>query len=194
MPVISLEQGNTTFFFDHIIPPEAVEFVPSMQRSGLRGGLLVPGNYSICVQVIDADNPDHQVCKVTCATFIVGGYEVPQLIEPINFHQIIPERALKFRWRSVNPLPPVPKIVKYKVMVFESRKGQDPSYVVQTFTPIFEKFSDANSAQTLYWQPPKDLLVLDRDYVWTVQALDADGKTYGEPDGLAEPFVFRLKR
>lgn len=192
MPVLSFAPVATPLHAENIILPESMEFFALVRRTSQRGGLLPPGNYSLCVQLLDANNPLSIRSQKICVPFSIGGFEVPQLVEPMNYSKINPTKPITFRWKPVNPIPIIPRIARYKVQVFAVAKGQDPLHASMTSKPIFEKFSDSQTPLTLFWLPPKNLLTSLREYVWTVQAIDLEGKSIGEPNGLAEPFIFTV--
>jgi hypothetical protein len=193
MPVLSFAPVTTSLRAENIILPESMEFFALVRRTSQRGGLLPPGNYSLCVQLLDANNPLSIRSQKICVQFGIGGFEVPQLVEPMNYSKVNPTRPITFRWKAVTPTPVIPRIARYKVQVFAVAKGQDPLHASMTSKPIFEKFSDSQTPLTLYWLPTKNLLNSLREYVWTVQAVDLEGKTIGEPNGLAEPFIFTIE-
>ncbi len=194
MPLLHLNGTSATLDASSLLPPDAIEFLKSVSRSSSRNGILIPGNYSIQVQVLDAQNPDQILCSSEKVPFQISGFEVPQLLEPSNYFWLPASKPVMFRWKAIHPSPQVPRIVRYKVLVYEAPKGMDPNYVVETMTPIFEKFSDNVSPLSVVWSAARGVLRTDVDYVWTVQALDQDDHSYGDPDGLAEPYLFRIRK
>lgn len=194
MPVLTLAPGTTLLHADNLVPPEAVEFMPQIQRTAQRGALLPPGNYSLCVQLVEPTAPEIELSDNTCKGFYVPGFDVPQLLEPINFATLDINKRIVFRWKGIIPQPSVPKIVRYRVQVYEVSKGQDALHALQTTQPIMERYSDNVQPLLLYWQPEKALFDSTREYIWTVQAVDTEGKPYGEPEGKAEPFIFRVTK
>ncbi|MBL7998130.1 MAG: hypothetical protein JNL32_05775 [Candidatus Kapabacteria bacterium] len=193
MPVLLFEPGITVLPSQNIISPETFQFTPAVQRTALRGGALPPGSYSVCVELRDAVNPVVMLSTTACLPFTLTGYEVPVLTEPQNFTTVRTQKSITFRWKPVVPQPPVPRIVRYKVLVYPVNEGQDPYHAAQTAVPLLEKWSDSKDPLVLYWQIPKATMVSGARYVWTVQASDANGDLYGEPDGLAEPFIFTIE-
>lgn len=194
MPVLSIPPGTVSLSAESLFPPEAIEFSPQVQRTALRGGLLPPGTYSVCIQLYEPNIPDSTKSNRECKNVFVTGYDVPILLEPSNYTRIEPGNPITFRWKGVQPHPSVPKIVRYKVFVYEVKRGQDPFHAAETAKPIYERFSESNTPLVLYWQPSKGTLNPELDYVWTVQALDMEGKPYGQPDGRAEPAIFKVMK
>ncbi len=191
--LMNLEQGRTELGCSSLLSSEAVEFLASIGRCIVRGGVLSPGDYTICCQVLDGANPDLVLLCSESKPFRVSGYELPQLSEPVNYRWITRDRPVLFKWKAIQPSPQVPRIVRYKFLLYESAKGLDPSYVVETLTPILEKFSDNISPLSIVIPLQKLSLSPDHQYVWTVQALDQDSRPYGDPDGMADPFIFRIR-
>ncbi len=193
LPLINVRLGSTTFTAGSLLSSDNIEYLDGIGRGIYRNGTLSPGMYSICCQVLDPSNPDSVLCTSEVCPFSVSGYEAVQLMEPINFRWVQGDKPLMFKWKAISPSPQVPRIVRYKFLLFECSKGMDPEYVMETMEPIYEKFSDNVSPLSLVIPLNKMNVRKDRQYVWTVQALDQDSEPYSDPDGMAEPFVLRIK-
>lgn len=192
MPVLSIPPGTLALSTENLFPSEAMEFSSAVQRTALRGGLLPPGNYTVCIQLFEPNLPDITISNSECKNIFITGYDVPVLLEPSSYARLETNKPITFRWKGVQPHPSIPKIVRYKVFVYEVKRGQDPFYAAETAKPMYERYSESNTPLLLYWQPSKGLLNPELDYIWTVQALDMEGKPYGQPDGRAEPSIFKV--
>ncbi len=191
--LINVEPGQIELGSEALLSSESLEILPEVGRSIVRGGQLSPGNYTLCCQLLDASNPDELLQCSELKSFTIGGYDAPQLSEPGNYRWVARDKPLQFKWKAVQPLPQVPRLVRYKFLLYEAPRGVDPMYVIETLEPMFEKYSDNVSPLSIVLPLQKMELSIGKQYIWTVQAVDQDDRPYGDPDGKADPFVLRLR-
>jgi hypothetical protein len=158
---------------------------------------LKDGSYSICVQFFNVDRVaiSNEVCKeFTVETPKETDYAPPTLITPENGKAFLKKDMLKpvmFRW---TPLVPKPKeAVTYRLKVWQLMEGQTGTQAMRTNQPIVTKDAD-NITQAvvtnLYTGPCKPPYLCD--YIWTVQALNREGKPMGRNNGTSEPYTFKI--
>ena len=79
-------------------------------------------------------------------------------------------------------------------MVMEVLNGQTPLTAFWVNRPIlcgcYSQFLTVTTTTQLIWPADVELPKAGMQYVWSVQALDDQGKPIGEKDGWAEPFTF----
>lgn len=192
--ILRIASGTTVFNATDIFRPEYIEFHPSVHRTALKGGGLPPGQYTMCVEVYDPTDPIDALCMAQCKPFTIVGYEIPLLTEPANGATMQLGRPFAFKWKPVAPTPQIPRIARYKVLLFEILMGQDTMYAYYANKPLLEKFTDRPGQTQLFWTADEEKFNDKSTYIWTVQAVDIEGKPFGEPDGKAEPFILRFRK
>ena len=157
---------------------------------------LKAGNYTICVQFFNADRKE--ISKEACKEFKVDGatteYAPPTLITPENGKKFSPQvlqRPVLFRW---TPLVPKPKeSVTYRLRVWQLMEGQNGTSAMKNNTPVVTKDVDNLTQATvsgIYTGPCKPPYLCD--FIWSVQALNRNGKPIGNNDGTSEPYTFKM--
>lgn len=158
---------------------------------------LKDGNYTICAQFYNIDRVaiSNEVCKeFTVETPKETDYAPPTLITPENGKRFLKKDMLKpvmFRW---TPLVPKPKeTVTYKLRVWQLMQGQNGAQAMRSNQPIITKDVD-NLTQAvvtnLYTGPCKPPYLCD--FIWTVQAVNREGKPMGRNNGTSEPYTFKI--
>jgi len=157
--------------------------------------VLPSGDYELCVQFFgNGAIGTVPLSDEKCKSFTIKStdqqvYQSPQTISPAN-SAILSEKDTKkpitFRWTPVVPRPQ--DAVTYHIAVWEILAGQNAMQATKSNQPIITK--DVNNiTQTIInnlisGQPNTN------DYAWTVQALNKDGKPFGENNGTSSPSVF----
>src|SRR5665647_2016557 len=157
--------------------------------------VLPPGDYELCVQFFgNGAIGTVPLSDEKCKSFTIKStdqqvYQSPQTISPAN-SAILSEKDTKkpitFRWTPVVPRPQ--DAVIYRIAVWEILAGQNAVQATKSNQPIIAK--DVNNiTQTIInnlisGQPNTN------DYAWTVQALNKDGKPFGDNNGTSSPSVF----
>jgi len=162
--------------------------------------VLAPGDYDICVQFFGNGAAgltpiSEEKTKAFSISADVPVYQAPQLIAPKDgtvISESEPQKPNIFSWTSVKPIPPDP--VTYRLMVWQLIQGQTGEQAMKANRPIIIKDVD-NLIQTDIlnltmgkWLPPPYVF----DYIWTVQALNREGKPIGENNGTSKPNKFQI--
>lgn len=158
---------------------------------------LKEGSYTICAQFFSGDRKEvsNQVCKeFRVETPKTTDYAPPTLVSPENDKRFLKKDMLKpvmFRW---TPLVPKPReTVTYRLRVWQLMQGQSGNTAMRSNQPIVTKDVD-NITQAvvtnLYTGPCKPPYLCD--YIWTVQALNREGKPIGRNEGTSEPYSFKI--
>jgi hypothetical protein len=181
MPVQRLDQPVKIFYTDDVMPAGALNVT-------LPDNKLPEGNYDLCVQLFD-EAGQRALTQPVCQPFSIRSYQQPQLIFPADKTTLLPAQAktIQFRWTPVSPAPT--GMVTYKLQVFEVMSGQYPEQAVRSNQPVLEK--DLPGATQFIWIPQND--IQPNQYVWTVQALDREGRPLGKNEGRATPYTFFLR-
>jgi len=178
--------------------PFDVKTFTTNELTGMMGncGTLKEGSYQICVQFFsDRQAISNEMCKdFTVAPSSGGDYAPPTLITPENgktFTEAELSRPVTFRW---TPLVPKPRdAVTYRLKVWQLMQGQNGTAAMKSNQPIVTKDVD-NVTQAIvtgiYTGPCKPPYLCD--FIWSVQALNKDGKSIGRNDGNSEPYTFKV--
>ena len=180
MPNIRMDQPVKIFYTDDVLPANAlIVTVPDNK--------LPEGDYTLCVRLFD-ETGQRPLTQPVCQPFSIRSYQQPQLILPADKSTLLPAQAktIQFRWTPVSPAPT--GIVNYKLQVFEVMGGQYPEQAVRSNQPVLEK--ELPGATQFIWIPQND--IQPNQYVWTVQALDREGRPIGKQEGRATPFSFKI--
>lgn len=165
-----------------------------------QGCTLPPGDYEICVQFFGTVNGNvRPLSSEGRRAFAIGGngpivVQAPKAIAPANGSVLSEQEVtqpITFRWTPVVPRP-MEELVHYRVSVWQLMQGQTGTQAMRTNQPIITKDVD-NLTQTVArltsgpCLPPHTC-----DFVWTVQALNREGKPIGGDSGTAELFRFTV--
>jgi hypothetical protein len=158
---------------------------------------LKDGSYTICAQFFNIDRVaiSNEVCKeFTVETPKETDYAPPTLITPENGKRFLKKDMLKpvmFRWTPLVPKPKEP--VTYRLKVWQLMQGQNGTQAMRSNQPIVTKDVD-NLTQAvitnLYTGPCKPPYLCD--FIWTVQAVNREGKPMGRNNGTSEPYTFKI--
>jgi hypothetical protein len=158
---------------------------------------LKDGSYSLCVQFFNIERVaiSNEMCKeFTVETPKETDYAPPTLITPENGKSFLKKEMLKpvmFRWTPLVPKPKEPVI--YRLRVWQLMQGQNSMQAMRANQPIITKEVE-NITQAvvtnIYDGPCKMPLLCE--YVWTVQAVNREGKPMGRNDGTSEPYSFKI--
>jgi DNA repair exonuclease SbcCD ATPase subunit len=189
MPVLFINPGVTVLDATEMIPYESMEFYGHVNEVVIRTGKLPANNYTICVQLLDAEL-NEPLTQDQCRQFFITDYQGPMLLLPENLSELKPESVsnIIFRWTPVVPQPFDP--ITYTVAVFEVLPGQSPDMAFQANYPILTK--EAMNTNFTLWTPEFDYPQPGMQYIWSVRAIDSRGNPLGQNDGWAEPFIFNV--
>lgn len=158
---------------------------------------LKDGNYTICAQFFNSQRKEvsNEMCReFTVTTPKDTDYAPPTLITPENEKRLLKrdvQKPVMFRWTPLVPKPKEP--VTYRLRVWQLMQGQNSTQAMRSNQPIITKDVDnlTQAAITnIYTGPCKPPYLCD--FIWTVQALNREGKPVGRNDGTSEPFVFKI--
>ena len=185
MPSVYLDRGINVFSAEDIVPYNAVELFDVNKRAIARTGQLPGGNYQLCISLVDEKNQPVNRFPERCANFLISQIQPPILILPTDNQHLNSDRPV-FNWTPISPIPNGVRI-SYRLMVFEILKGQNPIQATKSNQPVLDITVAGVSSP---WPPEWDLPSANRQYVWTVQAVDDNDKPIGENNGLATPQTF----
>ncbi len=158
---------------------------------------LKEGTYTICAQFFNVDKI--AISREVCKEFRVEAtketdYAPPTLITPENGKSFLKKDMLKpvmFRWTS--PVPKPIDRVTYRLRVWQLMQGQNGTQAMRANQPIINKDVD-NITQAvvanLYTGPCKPPYLCD--FIWSVQAVNREGKPIGRNNGTSEPYTFKI--
>ena len=159
--------------------------------------VLKDGSYQICVQFFSLDRVaiSNEVCKeFRVETPKEVDFAPPALVTPENdkkFSALDLLKPVMFRWTPVVPKPKEP--VTYRLKVWQLMQGQNGLQAMRANQPIVTKDVE-NITQAvisnLYTGPCKPPYLCD--YIWSVQAVNKDGKPVGRNEGNSEPYAFKM--
>jgi hypothetical protein len=151
-------------------------------------------DYVWSVQAIDKEEKPISEEAVSSWSFGATQTGALKLLSPENKSVIAPvENApINFRWTPLVPKPQQP--VTYRLKVWQLMQGQNSTQAMRTNKPIIVKdMGDITEASVsgIYTGPCRPPYLCD--YVWSVQALDKDGKVITNNEGTNAIFKFNVK-
>ncbi|MBI5647224.1 MAG: carboxypeptidase regulatory-like domain-containing protein [Ignavibacteriae bacterium] len=185
VPVVSVPPGVSTYYADQILPPEAVSFSGGVERTAMRTGMLPAGTYELCVDLVDASGAQ-PLSQPACRNFQVTSYQLPTLLAPENRASLNRAARPTFRWTPVVPAPPGG--ARYRVKIFEVLQGQTAGTLLRSGMPVYEQ--EIAGLTQMLWPTDFQPSGVTKNYAWSVQVIDDNGRPLGEQDGWAEPFSF----
>ena len=191
--VYTIGSDVTVLRTSDMFPHGGIEILPALTRSLTKSGMIKPGEYTVQCQLLNADDFDEVVyegCMMRCT---VAGFSPPVLVEPPTYHWLSPVKEVSFTWRALTPLPAIPHTVRYRLLIYEVPEGTDPDDMDWRRRHTAQYWSDPQSPLMLRGKPRSFGLRPGGTYVWTVQAVDEKGMSYGTNNGYAESFVMRVR-
>jgi hypothetical protein len=203
MMILQIRSGSATICGNTMatakrIDPFDVRVFNTADLTGLLGNCkeLKAGSYTICVQFFNIDKVP--VSRELCKEFIVEDaaveYSPPALIVPDNGKKISAQElqtVMMFRWTPLVPKPKEP--VTYRLKVWQLMQGQNGTTAMRTNPPIVTKDVDnitqaaISGILTGPCRPPYLC-----DFIWSVQALNRNGKPMGNNNGISDPYSFGI--
>jgi len=188
LPVVTIPARSTqTFYGEEVVPFEAMKFYGGVEVKTLRSGRIPDGDYSFCLRLLHPTTSEPLSPEV-CRPFTIVNLQCPMLVQPSSESTISPEERPTFRWSPVTPS--VSSMVHYRFLLFEVLPGQRSMQALRGNQPIVERVVPA--ATQLTWLPDLPTFEPGMTYVWTVQALDLQGRPLCDPEGFADPFVLKV--
>lgn len=186
MPILQIMPGSSIFDGGQIVPADAVKFYGNVEGNAARTGRLPGGQYTLCVDLVDAEL-GQVLSQQKCAGFFITLHLPPQLYNPQNnaaltLNQL---RTEVFRWSKESP--PVTNS-RAEFVVVEYRDGQPLWQTLSANIPVLQ--TDVMTGLTQLQWPP-DLMLQEKKYVWSVRIVDDQRHAATEPE-WAEPFLFTV--
>jgi hypothetical protein len=161
-----------------------------------QGCTLPPGDYELCVQFYGA--PGAMILSAEkCKSFTIKAAEQNNYLKPQNilpseseiFNTSMATAPVLFRWSSVIPNPGEP--VNYRLKVWQIEQGQTPTQAININQPLITKdVTTVNQTLVTNLINPACLAPASCKFVWQIQALGSNNKTFGANNGKSEPTVF----
>ncbi|MEO8884508.1 MAG: hypothetical protein ABI367_00485 [Mucilaginibacter sp.] len=162
---------------------------------------LSPGNYELSVQFFSYNHSTSKMAAVsdekTKPFTIVNttqAYQPPQTLQPVNaalFTTATITQPITFRWTPVIPAPQ--GVVTYRLKIWQLLLGQTATQAKTLNTPLVNK-DVTGVTQTVVTSlisgPPQPPYIAD--FVWTVQALNAQGQPIGSNTGTSNMNEFSV--
>ncbi|MGJ8684696.1 MAG: hypothetical protein ACSHWW_08735 [Nonlabens sp.] len=195
VPYMVADFGTETFLADELIPYNAVQFVDTGFRDQIsRTGMLPPGSYSFCIELIDREGRSLTQPEQICRPMIITDYQMPELLSPVGGKVIDPLliNSLMFQWTPLVPVPDMQTGISYLIAVSEVQPGQTPSQAFSVNYPIIEE--EVTVGTQFIW--PLDLPAPDEDqqYVWGIKPMTREGNTYrAQNNGFVDYGVFMIR-
>ncbi len=158
-----------------------------------KGCTLPPGDYQLSLQFFGSKNGSPiPLSEEKTRTFTIKGndqqaYQPPQPISPADgtiFRGEDIKKPVTFRWTPVIPKPEDP--VAYRLSVWQLMQGQTGPQAIKANKPIITKDVDSITQAVLTnlaTGPCKPPYLCD--FVWSVQALNREGKPIGSNSGIS---------
>ena len=198
LPII-IRQGTKIYYGTDFWNQNSFNIVAS--EANITSGKLKPGDYQICVSLVNPINGAVINNATACANFQVTEFQEPTLFYPENGTVIPEDKAfgMAFRWSAVTPR--YLGMVKYRFQMFEIPPPMTALQAVN-LSPI-EQQDIPNSTQFLWTSASYKIAQAKLSgrtryrYAWRVQALDAMtnqpiGKNRGATLGFSEIREFSI--
>jgi hypothetical protein len=192
--IYTLQRGPNTFMLDKLLQLENLRFTDgSVIRSIQNTGKLPPGNYQLCIQILNNLGEAVFLKAPVCRLFTQETYQLPYLLSPANKSWLdanIAQTVITFRWSNI--VPQLKERVIYRLQVFEVMDNQLPIQALRSNQPLLS----VEVVNTQYfWRPQLSLKDPEGHvFIWTVQTLDSKGYPVNATDannpGRSEPSVF----
>ncbi len=191
--LINTIRGAVFVTMDRVLQLENMQFSGSLNTL-TTSGKLPPGNYQICVQLLDANGVE--LTSVQCRPFVQIQYQLPFLLTPNDKQWLdanTAQTAIIFRWSNVTPASQ--ELNTYRLQVYEVLTDQTPMQALRSNQPIL--LIEQQKSTQYIWRPQLSLKdSANHVFIWTVQTLDREGQPIGIADvntqGNSEPRVFGI--
>jgi hypothetical protein len=192
--IYTLQRGPNTFTMDKLLQLENLRFTDGSVIRGIQTtGKLPPGNYQLCIQILNNLGEAVFLKAPVCRQFTQETYQLPYLLSPGNKSWLdanLAQTVITFRWSNIVPQPK--ERVIYRLQVFEVMDNQLPMQAMRSNQPLLS----VEVVNTQYfWRPQLSLKDPEGHvFIWTVQTLDSKGYPISATDsnnpGRSEPGVF----
>jgi len=158
---------------------------------------LTPGEYKISVQFFYFNIGQNKLMPISYEktkdfTIIDKTYQPPQILAPADNAMLTATaltQPITLKWSPVTPSPASP--VKYLIKIWQLLLGQTASQAKQLNQPL-RTINVTAATQTVVTSLINSLVMTPytRNFIWTVQALNADGQPIGSNNGTSAPATF----
>ena len=161
-------------------------------RSIVNSGRLPEGYYSFCLQVLDYDTGD-PLSDEMCQQVYIKLLAPPLIVNPICNSIINPvtQVQIPFSWQLFNTKSPNGSVPEFQITIWELlEQGVDPLSAVANGQVLQVYQSEVLTNAYLNYGPSHPLLDLGKTYVYRVQAVEQNGKSYYKNDGYSQYCYF----
>lgn len=155
-------------------------------------GRLPEGLYSFCLQVLDYETGD-PLSEERCQNVWIQLMDPPLVNSPGCGDILNPDMyaQIPITWQSFNTINPNGSQVNYQQTMWELLEaGANPLNAVANGQALQVFQSDVLSATTYTYGPSDPLLETGKTYIYRVQALDQEGRSYYKNDGYSQYCFF----
>jgi TANFOR domain-containing protein len=155
-------------------------------------GRLPEGFYSFCIEILDYKT-GIVLSQKACANFWIQINDEPIIITPICGQVLKPNptQNIQFQWHQSNMVSPNSMGTEYKLKLYEITDPTiNPLNAIQNnkVLKIFE--SDYLNQNSFLYDMTAPALDLGKKYIYTVQAIDVQGKDIFKNGGVSQPCWF----
>ncbi len=159
---------------------------------------LAPGSYELVVHFFGPKNGSSvSTSEEKVKAFTILNTEQllqsPQNLSPVTASEFTPAALIApiiFKWTPLTPIQNTP--VKYRLKIWQLMVGQSNSQAMQANLPLVTKEVTA-ATQTVISNLVSGPCLAPYlcEFIWTVQALNADGNAIGPNNGTSTPTTFK---
>lgn len=158
--------------------------------------ILPPGEYQVCVQVFGG-YPLSPLSAEKCRAFTISqpNYQPPHALMPVDGINLTTAQAtapVNFKWTAVTPV--YNGAVTYRLKVWQLMQGQTKTQAMNANQPVISKDVNTITQTTVtnLLNPGCQSPYLC-EFVWDVQALNAQGTPIGTNNGISNINYFKVK-
>jgi len=181
--LLNLPTGNNFFQYGDILPVSYVVLNNSYAIDALPDGVLPPGNYNICYEVLRITETTESMAE-ECADATVESLSPPYLTTPDDLAEIEESRPV-FSW-----LPPTPVYLlnglSYNFKLVEILPNQTSADAIGQNFPLVTEQNIPNA--NLVFPPSQQALDTGKTYAWQVIA-----NNNGQAVSASEVWTFKVK-
>ncbi len=182
--------GVLTLSGHDIVDMNAFDIDASIENSITTTNQLPEGYYDFCFTLLNSDGTPIGMPETNCVPIEILHPEPPALISPVN--ETVTAEFPQFIWAPVVGASPA-QFIKYRITIVPRFDGQNVRTAVGANPPLIENFVQSTTYQYTPSDLPFDTYSGAVDYVWQVQALDADNEPIGSNEGKSEIAFFTLE-
>ena len=154
----------------------------------MSSGRLPEGQYSFCLQVLDYATGD-PLSEEICASIYIKLLDPPLVVSPLCNTIINPVTQTTFpiTWQLYNTRTPRGSIPEFQLTIWEMLDPTaNPLSAVANGQALQVYQSEIVTNTTLSYGPSEPLLDLGKTYIYRIQAVDENGRSYFKNNGYSE--------